>query len=116
MTDKIVVLVTCGRASEAKRIARTLVEKRLAACVNLVSGRIHSVYRWKGKVETAKEHLLVIKSSRRRLPALRREVERLHSYQVPEIIALPIVAGAPAYLAWLEECLAPAPRTRSRKK
>ena len=72
-----------------------------------MSAPLHSVYRWKGKVEQAREFLLVIKSSRKRLAALWTEIERLHSYDVPEFIALPIVAGSPAYLAWLDDCLKP---------
>ena len=115
MTDKIVVLVTCGSAREAKRIAQALVERRLAACVNVFSTRVRSTYRWKGKVETAAEYLLLIKSSRKRFPALRREVERLHSYEVPEVIALPIAEGSSAYLRWLAECLGPA-RGKSKRK
>ena len=109
MKDKVVVLVTCGKASEARRIARALVEGRLAACVNVLETRVQSVYRWKGKVETAGEYLLVIKSSRDLLSAVRAEVERLHSYEVPEVIAVPIVAGSPKYLRWLGEGLRPAP-------
>ncbi|HEY4684002.1 MAG TPA: divalent-cation tolerance protein CutA [Candidatus Acidoferrales bacterium] len=105
MTDKVVVLVTCGKAAEAHRIARALVEGRLAACVNELAGRVRSVYRWKGKVETAAEYVLLIKTSRKLLAALRAEVERLHSYDVPEVVALPILAGSPQYLRWLEECL-----------
>lgn len=105
MTDKVVVLVTCANAKEARRIARALVEARLAACVNVLEARVRSTYRWKGRVETASEHLLIVKSSRHRLEALRREVEHLHSYDVPEVIALPIVGGSPAYLRWLEECV-----------
>ena len=117
MTDKIVVLVTCGRAPEAKRIARRLVQQRLAACVNVLDAKVHSTYRWKGKVETAAEHLLLIKSSGKLLPRIRREIERLHSYDVPEVIALPIADGSPAYLAWLADCLrAVAPRATSRKQ
>ena len=106
MTDKLVVLVTCGSAAEARRIARALVEARLAACVNVVKAPVRSVYRWKGKVESATERLLVIKTSRGRFDALRKEVERLHRYDVPEIIALPIAGGSSAYLKWLSEGLA----------
>jgi periplasmic divalent cation tolerance protein len=102
---KVVVLVTCGSAGEAEQIARTLVEQRLAACVNLVGTPVRSVYRWQGKIETASEHLLVIKTSREKLAGLRQQVERLHSYDVPEVIALPIVAGSPKYLRWLKESL-----------
>jgi periplasmic divalent cation tolerance protein len=103
--DYVVVLVTCASAGEARRIARSVVTRRLAACVNVLPTPVESIYRWKGKVETAREVLLVIKSSRKRMAALRAEVQRLHSYEVPEIIALPIVAGSPAYLAWLADCL-----------
>jgi len=108
MTGKVVVLVTCASAREAKRIARAAVEARLAACVNVLGAPVHSTYRWKRKVETAREFLLVMKSSRKKLAALRAAVERLHSYEVPEFIALPIAAGSPAYLRWFEECLRPA--------
>lgn len=101
----VVVFVTCGSRREAGRIARSVVSRRLAACVNVLETPLRSVYRWKGKTEQAREFLLVIKSSRKRLAALRAEVERLHSYDVPEFIALPIVAGSPAYLAWLNDCL-----------
>jgi periplasmic divalent cation tolerance protein len=105
MTDKIVVLVTCGSARQARRIARGLVEKRLAACGNVVEAPVRSIYRWKGNVESAKECLLIIKTSRARLAALEAEVKRLHSYDVPEIIALPIVAGSADYLTWIGECV-----------
>ena len=115
MTENIVVLVTCGKAAEAGRIARRLVEERLAACVNVLEARVRSTYRWKGRVETAPEFLLLIKSSRKLLPRLRAAVERLHSYEVPEVIALPIVAGSPAYLRWLGESLRP-PEARGRKR
>jgi periplasmic divalent cation tolerance protein len=103
----VVVLVTCGSRAEARRIAREVVARRLAACANLPETPVQSVYRWKGKVEKAREFLLLIKTSARRLPALQAEVERLHSYDVPEFIALPIIGGSPAYLAWLEKCVTP---------
>ena len=105
MTDKCLVLVTCASAAEAKRIARAVVEERLAACVNIFPGAVASIYRWKGKVESAQERLLLIKTSRKCLAKLQATVERLHSYDVPEFIALPIAAGSRAYLAWLEEVL-----------
>lgn len=101
----VVVLVSCSSKREAVKIARSVISRGLAACVNVVHAPVLSVYRWKGKVEESREVLLLIKSSRKRLGALRREVERLHSYQVPEFIALPILSGAPAYLAWLKESL-----------
>ena len=110
MTPFAVILVTCGSRREARRIARSLVDRRLAACVNILTARVESIYRWKQRTESAKEFLLVIKTSRRRFAALRREIERLHSYEVPEIIALPISAGSPQYLRWLEESVRKKPR------
>src|SRR5208337_8824 len=106
MTDKIVVLSTCGSAMEAEAIARRLVEKRLAACVNLLPG-VASIYRWKGAVENSSEVLLLIKSNRALFNELRAELEKAHSYEVPELIALPIVDGAEEYLDWMERELAP---------
>jgi periplasmic divalent cation tolerance protein len=103
MTDKIVVLATCGSQKEARKIARALVERRLAACVNEIGAPVTSVYRWKGKVESAKEFLLVIKTTKKRFAALRKAIRELHSYEVPEIIALPIVEGSRAYLDWIAE-------------
>jgi len=103
MTDKIVVLVTCQSARQARTIARRLVEQRLAACGNVVEAPVRSIYRWKGKVESAKECVLVLKTSRRRFPALEKAVRKLHSYDVPEVIALPVVAGSRPYLDWLSE-------------
>lgn len=97
------VFVTCANHMQAKLIARSVVEKRLAACVNILRSPIESHYRWKGKVEKARELLLLIKTTATRLGALEREVKRLHSYDVPEFIALPIAAGSNAYLAWLDE-------------
>jgi len=101
LTDKFVVLVTCGSTAEAKRIARAVVEARLAACVNILPGAVTSIYRWKGKVETATERLLLIKTSRKRLARLRAAVERLHSYDLPEFIALPVAGGSRGYLQWM---------------
>jgi periplasmic divalent cation tolerance protein len=103
MTDKIVVLVTCGSRVEAKRIAKNLVETRLAACVNILRAPIASVYRWKGKVESATETLLIIKTARSKFPALERAIKRMHGYDVPEIIALPIAAGSRDYLHWIAD-------------
>jgi len=103
----VVVLITCASRAEARRIARQIVAQRLAACANLLEAPVESVYRWKGKVEKAREFLLLIKTSAARLGALQAEVERLHSYDVPEFIALPILYGSPAYLGWLTDCVAP---------
>jgi len=97
------VLVTCGSLTEARRIARAAVTKRLAACANIVLSPVESVYRWKGKVEKTREFLMVLKTTSRRLTALEKEVKRLHSYNVPEFIALPIAAGSSEYLRWLQE-------------
>jgi len=103
MTDKIVVMVTCKSQAEAKKIARAVVKARLAACANVLGGPVESIYRWKGKVETAKEVLVLIKSTRKRFSMLEREIRRLHSYETPEIVAVPIAEGSKAYLDWLDE-------------
>ncbi|MGB6460870.1 MAG: divalent-cation tolerance protein CutA [Candidatus Acidiferrum sp.] len=97
------VLVTCANPMQAKLIARSIVEKRLAACVNILRSPIESHYRWNGKVEKARELLLFIKTTARRLGALEREVKRLHSYELPEFIALPIASGSKPYLDWLDQ-------------
>ena len=101
MTDKIVIFSTCSTPGEAAKIARRLVEERLAACVNVIGG-VRSFYRWKGEIETADECLLVIKSSRELFDRLRLELEKAHTYEVPEVVAVPVVEGAPNYLNWLE--------------
>lgn len=98
-----IVLVTCANLIEARSIAGKLVRKRLAACVTIVLGPIQSVYRWKGKVETSREQLLVIKTIDKQLPALETEIKRLHSYDVPEFLVLPAVHGSADYLEWLTE-------------
>lgn len=114
MTSHIVIFVTCGSAAEARKLARALVESRLAACVNIPQAPVESIYRWKGNVDSAKEYLLVIKSTRRRFSALQSEIKRLHSYDIPEIIALPIAAGSPDYLAWLSASLSVPKKTSPR--
>jgi periplasmic divalent cation tolerance protein len=103
--DFAVVLVTCGSRPEAKKIARSVVERRLAACVNILESPVRSIYWWKGKIEEGREFLLVMKTSRAQLAALQAEVERLHSYDVPEFIALPVLQGSEKYLEWLGDCL-----------
>jgi periplasmic divalent cation tolerance protein len=113
--DKVVVLVTCASVAEAKKIALTVVSERLAACANIMPGAVTSIYRWKGNVESARERLLFIKTSRKRLATLRDVVERLHSYDVPEFIALPIVAGSTQYLEWLDESLCESPRAKKKR-
>ena len=103
MTDKIAVLVTCGSAAEARKIGRALVETKLAACANILEAPVRSIYRWNGRVESAKEFLIILKSSRKRFAAIESEVRRLHSYDVPEIIALPIARGSQGYLKWISQ-------------
>jgi periplasmic divalent cation tolerance protein len=101
MTDKIVVLNTCGSAEEAERLARSLVDRRLAACVTVVSP-VRSFYRWKGAVADASEWLLVIKTSRALFARLRTALESSHSYELPEILALPVTEGSANYLSWMD--------------
>jgi periplasmic divalent cation tolerance protein len=81
------------------------VEKRLAACVNIHTVPVESIYRWKGKVETAREHMLIIKTTARRLKALEKEILRLHSYETPEFLVLPVSSGSRGYLNWLADSL-----------
>ena len=102
MTQKqpIVVLVTAGSADDAGRIARALVEERLAACANIVSG-VRSIYRWEGRLVDDAEWLLFIKTERARFAALEARVRALHTYTVPEVIALEVVEGSEPYLEWL---------------
>ena len=101
MTDKIVVFSTCGSQEEARKLAGMLIEKRLAACIN-ITAPITSVYRWKGVVEEANEWLLIIKSRREHFDGIRAALEAAHSYELPEVLAIPVLEGAPNYLAWLE--------------
>jgi periplasmic divalent cation tolerance protein len=101
MTDKIVILSTCSTEQEAERLARLLVDEKLAACVSIIP-RMRSFYHWKGAVETSDECLLLVKSSRALFEELRGRLEAAHSYETPELLALPIVEGAPNYMNWLE--------------
>ena len=102
MTDKLLVLSTAGSESEARKIAQTLVERRLAACVNIVPP-VQSVYRWEGKVEQAEEYLLLIKTVKGREDRVRAVICELHSYDLPECIAIPIESGSAEYLKWLSD-------------
>jgi periplasmic divalent cation tolerance protein len=104
MSECIVVLVACKNSAEARRIGRAVVTSRLAACANVLPGKIESIYRWKGKVERARETLLLVKTTRRRWAKLRDTIRRQHSYEVPEIVALSMVAGLDEYTAWIREC------------
>ncbi len=115
MTDALVVLVTAPTAAGAAALAERLVEERLAACGNVVPG-LRSIYRWKGKVRDGAEALLLLKTTRPRLAALRARLLALHPYEVPELLALPVEAGAEAYLAWLGAQVAPARRRPARAR
>jgi periplasmic divalent cation tolerance protein len=97
-----VVLVMCGKLSEARRIARGVTAKRLAACVNVLTSPAESFYTWKGKAERTREYLLMIKTTTGRLAELEAAVARMHSYEVPEFIVLPIIGGSKRYLDWLQ--------------
>lgn len=105
MSERLVALSTVKSAEDAERIARALVERRLAACVNVVPGLV-SLYRWQGSVEREEERLLVIKTRADRLEALREALVSMHPYEVPELVALPVVGGHAPYLGWLDESVA----------
>jgi periplasmic divalent cation tolerance protein len=104
MTDKLLVLTTTGSEPEAKKIAQMLVERRLAACVNILP-RIQSMYRWKDKVESAEEYLLIAKTAREKEFQVQAAIRELHSYEVPECISIPIEGGSAEYLKWITESL-----------
>jgi periplasmic divalent cation tolerance protein len=108
MTDKRLVLTTCGSQEEARRIAQELVERRLAACVNIVP-QIESVYRWQGEVETATEWLLIIKTTAHVFESLRETLGKLHSYDVPECIEITVEDGSAAYLDWISSSVSKSP-------
>ena len=101
-SDCRLVLTTAGSKDEAHKIARALVERRLAACVNIVSG-VESVYRWEGAVETAEEWLLIVKTTAAAFERVRDAIQELHSYELPECIALPVDAGSTGYSSWIRE-------------
>ncbi len=100
--EEIVVYITAANEEEAAKIARALVETRLAACVNIVKN-IRSIYTWQGKVEDETEALMIVKTQKKHFGTLSAKVKELHSYSVPEIIALPIIEGSGDYLKWLRE-------------
>lgn len=102
---RLVVLSTVGRAEDAERIGRALVERGLAACVNVLPA-VTSIYRWKGKVERDEERLLLIKTRAERFPALKQALVSLHPYEVPEVLALSIADGHGPYLDWLDASVA----------
>jgi periplasmic divalent cation tolerance protein len=102
LSGRVVALSTVGSAEEADRLARALVERRLAACVNVVPGVV-SHYRWQGELQRDEERLLVIKTRAERIEALRDALRELHPYELPELVAFEISAGSPEYLKWLDE-------------
>jgi periplasmic divalent cation tolerance protein len=104
MTDKRLVLTTASSLEESKKIARELVQRRLAACINIIP-KIESVYRWEGKVEEAQEFLLLIKTTESAFARVREAIQQFHSYEVPECIALSIEEGSLAYLKWIDEAV-----------
>lgn len=101
MTEKILVFSNCGSEEEARRVARALVEARVAACVNIVPG-IQSIYHWQGAIQEDSEWMLVIKSTRSLFDSLAAELRKIHSYQVPEVLAIPVIAGDQNYLDWMD--------------
>lgn len=101
MTDKVIVFTACGTEAEAKSLARLLVERRLAACVSVVAP-VQSIYRWENKIQESSEWLLMIKSRQDRFLALSAAIREAHSYEVPEILQVPVADGSAAYLAWLD--------------
>ena len=101
MEDFIVIFVTASSEEEAEKIAQSLVEKRLVACVNIIKD-VQSVFRWKGKILDEKELLLIIKTRKKLYKNVEEEVKNLHAYEVPEIIALPIISGSKDYLYWID--------------
>jgi len=102
VAEAILVMVTCGSSAEAERISNRLIEEKLVACVN-IAGRIRSLFRWKGAAARESESLLLMKTRRELFDQLRERIEELHSYETPEVVAFPIVAGSPAYLEWIRE-------------
>ena len=104
MTDKRLVLTTAESQNQARRIADALIERRLAACVNIVSG-VQSIYRWKGKAEEADEWLMWIKTTAAAFERVRETIQELHSYELPECMCLIIEDGSPEYLKWIEEAV-----------
>jgi periplasmic divalent cation tolerance protein len=102
MTDKRIVLTATASEEEARKIARHLVQRQLAACVNVVP-QVESIYRWQGKIEEAREWLLIIKTTAAAFAQVREAITELHSYELPECICLTIEDGSPAYLQWIAE-------------
>lgn len=106
MTDKVVIMVTAASRRECRKIARRLVEAKLAACVNITQG-IESIYRWEGKLADEKEFVMLIKSTRGLFSQIKTEISKIHSYHTPEIICLPIIDGSRNYLQWVGDSVKP---------
>jgi periplasmic divalent cation tolerance protein len=102
MTDKQIILTTAGSEEEARKIAHSLIERELAACVNIVP-QIESIYLWQGNVESAREWLLLIKTTAEKFSAVRDAIRELHSYDLPECIAIAIDDGSSEYLQWIAD-------------
>ena len=102
MPDHIVIYITTGSISEAKKIGQSLVEEKLVACSNIISP-IHSIYKWQGKMCDDKEAMLMMKTKKKLFKQIVKRVEELHSYDVPEIIAIPIIEGSSKYMSWIDE-------------
>ncbi len=102
MTEFIMVFITAPKEEEAQRIARDIISSRLAGCVNIIKD-MRSIYRWRGKIEDESEVLMIVKTRLDLFEELKKRVKDLHSYSVPEIIALPVIEGSEEYLAWLKE-------------
>src|SRR5271157_1242932 len=110
VTDKVVILVTVANKKECRKIAKHLVESKLAACVNITQP-IESIYRWEGKIAHDREYQLFIKSTRELFPEIKAAISKLHSYHTPEIICLPIIEGSRNYLQWVGDSVKPASPT-----
>lgn len=102
MTDYIVVFITTPNIIEARKISKTLIEEKLAACCNIIE-KVNSIYFWKGNIEDDFESIIIIKTKKDVFPELVERVKKLHKYNVPEIIALPIIEGSNSYLNWIDE-------------
>lgn len=115
MTDKVVIMVTAASRRECRKIARRLIEAKLAACVNITQP-IQSVYWWEGKIDTGREFLMFIKTERDLFPQVAAEISLIHSYHTPEIICLPIIDGSPNYLQWIGDSVRPVTKAESAKE
>jgi len=102
--DAVLVIVTCTSVKEAGKISDIMIGKKLAACVNILPG-VRSKFRWKGKIEKASEVLVMAKTRKSKFAAIDKEIRRIHSYDVPEIIAIPITSGSKNYLNWIRDSL-----------